>query len=109
VLNGYLRQAAEALGAIASTSSVPILSKYVTDPERVVRETCEIALDRIKWENSEEGRAHVHAVKQSEELQYAILLSISSCNFMNAVVQNLYVYRSCPCDVRPDLWCCQAI
>lgn len=48
-------EAAEALGAISSTSSLPILKKYCSDPERVVRETCEIALARIEWEHSPEG------------------------------------------------------
>ncbi|KZS95253.1 deoxyhypusine hydroxylase [Sistotremastrum niveocremeum HHB9708] len=48
-------EAAEALGAISSTTSLPILKKYCSDPERVVRETCEIALARIEWEHSPEG------------------------------------------------------
>ncbi|KZV63486.1 deoxyhypusine hydroxylase [Peniophora sp. CONT] len=50
-------EAAEAMGAISSETSLPILKKYASDPERAVRETCEIALDRIKWANSDEGRA----------------------------------------------------
>ncbi|ETW81655.1 hypothetical protein HETIRDRAFT_51265 [Heterobasidion irregulare TC 32-1] len=54
-------EAAEAMGAISSTSSLPILKKYIRDPERAVRETCEIALARIEWDNSEEGRRHQSA------------------------------------------------
>ncbi|VDC00720.1 unnamed protein product [Peniophora sp. CBMAI 1063] len=50
-------EAAEAMGAISNEASLPILQKYTTDPERAVRETCEIALDRIRWANSDEGRA----------------------------------------------------
>ena len=49
------------MGAISSTSSLPILKKYIRDPERAVRETCEIALARIEWDNSEEGRRHQSA------------------------------------------------
>lgn len=53
------RQAAEAMGAISSTMSVPILREYLSDPNRSVRETCEIALAKIDWDNSEEGRKHL--------------------------------------------------
>lgn len=55
------------MGAISSEASLPILQKYTSDPQRAVRETCEIALDRIKWANSDEGRAA--AALASEELQ----------------------------------------
>ncbi|KAF8349366.1 Deoxyhypusine hydroxylase [Amanita rubescens] len=51
-------EAAEAMGAISANSSVPILREYLSDPERSVRETCEIAIARIEWENSEEGRKY---------------------------------------------------
>ena len=44
------------MGAISNDASLPILQKYANDTERAVRETCEIALDRIKWANSDEGR-----------------------------------------------------
>ncbi|KAN0087538.1 Armadillo-type fold [Tylopilus felleus] len=56
-------EAAEAMGAISSTESVPILREYLSDPNRSVRETCEIALAKIDWDNSEEGRKqHAAAV-----------------------------------------------
>ena len=58
-----VEQAAEAMGAISSTESVPILREYLSDPNRSVRETCEIALAKIDWDNSEEGRKqHAAAV-----------------------------------------------
>ena len=44
------------MGAISSTSSLPILRQYLGDSERVVRETCEIAIAKIEWDRSEEGR-----------------------------------------------------
>jgi deoxyhypusine monooxygenase len=50
----YRAKAAEALGAIGSPSSLPMLIKYSADTQDVVRETCQIAIDRIKWENSPE-------------------------------------------------------
>lgn len=48
-------EAAEALGALGNTSSLEILKQF-RDREGeavVVTETCEIAIDRIEWENSE--------------------------------------------------------
>lgn len=44
------------MGAISSTDSLPVLRRHLTDPERAVRETCEIALAKIEWDQTEEGR-----------------------------------------------------
>lgn len=46
------------MGAISCLSSIPILQKYTSDSERTVRETCEIAIAKIEWDNSEEGKKH---------------------------------------------------
>lgn len=54
------------MGAISSTSSIPILREYLDDPERTVRETCEIALAKIEWDNSEEGRLHNSRTQEVE-------------------------------------------
>lgn len=54
-------QAAEAMGAISAEASIPVLKRYLNDPNRSVRETCEIALAKIEWDNSAEGKAH-HSV-----------------------------------------------
>ena len=51
-------EAAEALGAIGDMGSLRVLREY-RDREgevEVVRETCEIAVARIEWEGSEEGK-----------------------------------------------------
>lgn len=52
-------EAAEAIGAIGDVDSLDILMELrdANDEPVVVRETCEISVARIKWENSEEGRA----------------------------------------------------
>ena len=50
------------MGAISSESSVPVLKRYLNDPNRSVRETCEIALAKIEWDNSPEGKAHNSAL-----------------------------------------------
>ncbi|KAL0272080.1 UNVERIFIED_CONTAM: hypothetical protein PYX00_005189 [Menopon gallinae] len=45
-------ECAEALGAIASRECFEILKKYLNDDKRVVRESCEIALDMGEYEVS---------------------------------------------------------
>ena len=45
-------EAAEALGAIGEPSSIEVLIKYLNDPSKSVAETCEIAIDRIRNQNS---------------------------------------------------------
>ncbi len=52
-------EAAEALGAIGDTGSLDVLREFRdrAGEQVVVKETCEIAVARIEWENSEEGRA----------------------------------------------------
>lgn len=53
-------ECAEALGAIGDLSSLELLKELRTeDQELVVRETCEIAVDRIEWENSEVGKKEI--------------------------------------------------
>ncbi|KAG8694378.1 deoxyhypusine hydroxylase [Ceratobasidium sp. 395] len=59
-------EAAEALGALSAESAKPLLEKYLTCPERAVRETCEIALDKIKWDATPEGQA---ANKRAQEMK----------------------------------------
>ena len=54
------------MGAISSESSIPVLKRYLNDPNRSVRETCEIALAKIGWDNSPEGKSH-HSAPTSED------------------------------------------
>ncbi|KAI1333062.1 deoxyhypusine hydroxylase [Xylariaceae sp. FL0255] len=51
-------EAAEALGALGDAGNLEILRKFRDreGEEVVVKETCEIAIDRIEWENSEKRR-----------------------------------------------------
>lgn len=51
-------EAAEALGALGYAESLDILKKLRDDESEVeiVRETCDIAVDRIVWENSEQRK-----------------------------------------------------
>jgi deoxyhypusine monooxygenase len=52
-------EAAEALGALGDIGSLDILKRLRDAKEEVavIRETCEIAVARIEWENSEEWKA----------------------------------------------------
>ncbi|KAK6735481.1 hypothetical protein RB195_018598 [Necator americanus] len=47
-------ECAEALGAIATEECISILQEYAKDEERIVRESCEVALDMAEYENSSE-------------------------------------------------------
>ncbi|VEN55950.1 unnamed protein product [Callosobruchus maculatus] len=47
-------ECAEALGAIATEECMEVLKKYLSDSKRVVKESCEIALDMCEYENSPE-------------------------------------------------------
>ncbi|RUS84745.1 hypothetical protein EGW08_007487 [Elysia chlorotica] len=45
-------ECAEALGAIATPEAMGVLREFLSDPERVVRESCVVALDMSEYENS---------------------------------------------------------
>ncbi|CAG8631315.1 2560_t:CDS:2, partial [Ambispora gerdemannii] len=47
-------EAAEALGSIATLDCLPVLKKYRHDSSRVVKESCEVALDMYDYETSAE-------------------------------------------------------
>ncbi|KAF7310537.1 Deoxyhypusine hydroxylase [Mycena chlorophos] len=61
-------EAAEAMGAISASSSLPILKEFLDDDNRSVRETCEIAIAKIEWDNSEEGKQHSETIKDEEHI-----------------------------------------
>lgn len=42
-------EAGEAIGAIGQISSLPVLEKYLTHESEPLRQTCELAIERIKW------------------------------------------------------------
>lgn len=48
-------EAAEALGALGDASNLPLLREFRDKPDEevVIKETCEIAVDLLEWENSE--------------------------------------------------------
>lgn len=63
-------EAAEAMGAIADPSALPILQKYRNDDDVSVRETCELAIKKIEYEvkkQSAGGNATASTAEASEE------------------------------------------
>lgn len=71
-------EAAEALGAIGNKEALDILKKYETeDPLEVVRQTCELAIGRIAWENSEAARTEKIQQSQFESIDPAPPLALS--------------------------------
>ncbi|KAJ8080471.1 deoxyhypusine hydroxylase [Marasmius tenuissimus] len=83
-------EAAEAMGAISSVDSIPILKEFLNDPERAVRETCEIALDRIKWDQSEEGRKVLDTQADEEHIPSVFTLTFFKKINTQAVPLRLY-------------------
>lgn len=47
-------ECADALGSVADEYGSKMLKRYLNDPERVVRESCEIGLDMAEYEKSGE-------------------------------------------------------
>ena len=48
-------ECAEAMGAIGVMDSMDILVEYSTDPSEEVSETCQIAIERLKWNEANPG------------------------------------------------------
>lgn len=66
------------MGAISASSSIPILQEYLSDSERIVRETCEIAIAKIEWDNSEESKEYLKGLNQSNVPYEMIVAAICS-------------------------------
>lgn len=54
-------EAAEALGALGDKDSLNLLEKYFNDPKELleIKQTCELAIERIKWENSKLSKEEI--------------------------------------------------
>ena len=64
-------EAAEALGAFGQTNSLPLLEKYLHDDSQVIRETCDLAIARIKWSHSKASREEILQKRyQNSQLSY---------------------------------------
>ena len=72
-------EAAKAMGAISSVQSIPTLNEFLNGQRREVREMCEIALARVEWDNSAEGKAEMTKSQKENPLVYRYTLS---CGFL---------------------------
>jgi deoxyhypusine monooxygenase len=96
-------EAAEALGALGDVSSLDILRQLRDAKEEVevVRETCEIAVARIEWENSQE--------RNREKLRHRYIISNNSEVITNSLVTLLLLtprhhYRKYPNSLLLTSW-----
>ena len=71
-------QAAEALGAIGDKDSLPVLHKYLDDAHVEVRETCEIAIAKIEYDNSPEGLEEARLSKDNGSVCAWLFLRLSA-------------------------------
>ncbi|KAN0063171.1 deoxyhypusine hydroxylase [Thecaphora frezii] len=62
-------EAAEAMGAISDPSVLDILNQYKSDSDVSVRETCELAISKIEFDNSPEGKRLKEQKKLAKEHQ----------------------------------------
>jgi deoxyhypusine monooxygenase len=103
-------EAAEALGALGKTQSLDVLRRFRDRPgeEVVVTETCEIAIDRIEWENGE-GRK-VEKLRQRYVLAFLLLLLLGKgltklCDCLYAVISTRSIrHRLCLRTRRSRMW-----
>lgn len=66
-------EAAEALGALGDEESLSLLEEYwKNDPLVEIRETCELAIERIKWQKEQEAEAAAKREKLAESLYSSI-------------------------------------
>jgi deoxyhypusine monooxygenase len=67
------------MGAISEAESLPILRHYLSDPERTVRETCEIAIAKIEWDQSSEGTKYRKGRRSQDAPQVTLICSNKTC------------------------------
>ena len=60
-------QAGEAIGAMGIAKGEPILRQHTTDAVREVRETCELALDRLQWLRESKERDDAAAQRDGDK------------------------------------------
>lgn len=80
-------EAAEALGALGYDDSLDLLKKLRDDENEleIVRETCDIAVDRIVWENSEERKAEKLKPRYDRHLNETFTSYVSSTGTENVM------------------------
>lgn len=95
-------EAAEALGALGDAGSLEVLRKFRDreGEEVVVKETCEIAIDRIEWENSEQRKQE--KLRQRSVETHPRLPGLLLANLNTATLHRLIPHLHCPNHKRPS-------
>jgi len=58
------------------------LKEFLNDERRGVRETCEIALAKVEWDNSEEGKAESTKFQEENQRVYQYTVTPPTCGFI---------------------------
>ena len=96
------------MGAISSAASIPVLSEHLTDHNRTVRETCEIALAKIEWDNSEEGKKYLAEKSASDVTPFVLSWSYTIVSLVECFsFQDLHIHR--PCAGFVQVTCCATL
>lgn len=70
---------------------LPVLVEHLNDPVREVSETCQIAVDRVKWENGGKQAAELSGdYRYSLYIYTCILINVTWVRFPKKLL--LYIY-----------------
>ena len=102
-------EAAEALGALSDVNSLELLKQRRDDTseEEVVRETCDIAVERIEWEHSQARR--IEKLKQrycqscSVSFFYGTDISTAILHRSTQHLHSQHQHRNLPSQISSDL------
>lgn len=80
-------EAGEAIGAICSVNSLPILKKFIDDPAPEVAETCQLAIQRIEWysKNNDKKKSVYNTVDPTPSLNLSDVKSLKEILLNNEI------------------------
>ncbi|XP_046390128.1 deoxyhypusine hydroxylase isoform X2 [Ischnura elegans] len=79
-------EAGEALGAIGSLAVIPVLEEFVNDECEEVAETCQLAIDRIKWQQSRDSYCDKLSANPFDSVDPAPPASEEDISFLESVL-----------------------
>ncbi|KAJ2402713.1 deoxyhypusine hydroxylase [Coemansia sp. RSA 2559] len=90
-------EAAESLGAISDPSVIPELEKYVNDPCQALAETCVLAIEKIKYDHSEDSQK---ADPKPKDSPYTSIDPVPATTETKSVPE----LKAVLCDQEASLW-----
>ncbi|KAJ1676519.1 deoxyhypusine hydroxylase, partial [Spiromyces aspiralis] len=90
-------EAAESLGAISDPSTIPLLEKYLNDECKPLAETCQLAIEKIKYDHSPEKQAADPAPKVTVHAPIDPVPATTS-------IKSVSELRKIICDQEAPLW-----